>query len=456
MHRRSFLRSLAAAPAAGLLCPGAFAQQAGGQPQAPPPLFKPTDAANSPIGVAKGIHPGRVAWIRDANATSWDGATGHWWDDASTDQKVVGRMFSRVLQDLTGQKNDKQAWDALFRSFNETHKGGNSGYRAGEKIAIKINCNQDRAPEWGTGLSRSGDTTGTPVNGLASPHAVVALVSQLIAAGVPGEDITIYDVINDRNIGQPIYTRIRANSGRDFQAVKFLVNNDYKFGGRIFATVDKSNPVRFSNPEAPPLAYLAKEVTEAKYLVNLALLRPHTMAGATMIGKSHFGSVHIPDKGGWTPQGLHAFALKTRPMGSYHVFVDLMGHPHLSGKTVLFMLDGLYSAAHQEGNVQKFASFGDHWTSSILASQDPVAIDSVGLDILRSEPRCNEVRGNVDNYLHEASQAGKPPSGTVYDPTKSGTPLASLGVHEHWNNATERKYSRNLGRKEGIELIASL
>jgi hypothetical protein len=32
--------------------------------------------------------------------------------------------------------------------------------------------------------------------------------------------------------------------------------------------------------------------------------------------------------------------------------------------------------------------------------------------------------------------------------------LTSLGVHEHWNNATERKYSRNMGRKEGIELIA--
>lgn len=52
-------------------------------------------------------------------------------------------------------------------------------------------------------------------------------------------------------------------------------------------------------------------------------------------------------------------------------------------------------------------------------------------------------------------QAGKPPSGTVYNPDKSGQ-LSSLGVHEHWNNAVERKYSRNLCRKEGIELIASV
>jgi hypothetical protein len=102
----------------------------------------------------------------------------------------------------------------------------------------------------------------------------------------------------------------------------------------------------------------------------------------------------------------------------------------------------------------RFASFGDQWAASLLVSQDPVAIDSVGLDILRSEPRATQVRGNPDNYLHEAAMAGKPASGAVYDPEKDGKPLASLGVHEHWNNAADRKYSRNLGKREGIELIA--
>jgi hypothetical protein len=41
----------------------------------------------------------------------------------------------------------------------------------------------------------------------------------------------------------------------------------------------------------------------------------------------------------------------------------------------------------------------------------------------------------------------------TYDPEFDGTPIGSLGVFEHWNNATERKYSRNLGTGEGIELI---
>jgi hypothetical protein len=361
-------------------------------------------------------------------------------------------MTSGLVQRLTGRKSDTQAWDAIFRHFNESHAYGNSGYRRGEKIAIKINCNQDRSPAWGVARQRPG---GGPargaLNGLPSPHAIFALVAQLIqAARVPGEDIVVYEVAGGRNIGQPVFTRIRANSDRNFQAVRFVVNNDYGLGGRSTPVPDESNPVRFSGPGLPA-AYLPRQVTEAKYMINVALLRPHGMAGVTLIGKNHFGSVYFPEDGGWTPVPLHPYVLRTQAMGSYNALVDLMGHRHLGGKTMLYMLDGLYTAEHNEGNVFRFASFGNHWASSLLMSQDPVALDSVGLDILRSEPKVTQVRGNADNYLHEAAQAGKPPSGTVYQP--AGARLDGLGVHEHWNNSADRKYSRNLGGRKGIELI---
>jgi hypothetical protein len=88
-----------------------------------------------------------------------------------------------------------------------------------------------------------------------------------------------------------------------------------------------------------------------------------------------------------------------------------------------------------------------------------VAIESVCLDFLRAEqsiPGSNiyEVYGKVDNYLHEAALANNAPSGAVYDPEQDGIPLSSLGVHEHWNNNTDKKYSRNLVAGNGIELIA--
>ena len=68
-------------------------------------------------------------------------------------------------------------------------------------------------------------------------------------------------------------------------------------------------------------------------------------------------------------------------------------------------------------------------------------------------PNVVDVKGNPDNYLHEAALANKPPSGTTYDPEGDGTALQSLGVHEHWNSPKEMKYSRNLGTGRGIELV---
>ena len=64
----------------------------------------------------------------------------------------------------------------------------------------------------------------------------------------------------------------------------------------------------------------------------------------------------------------------------------------------------------------KMAPFNNRWPCSLLASQDPVAIDSVGFDFLLVDlPKAAGMAG-ADDYLHEAAQAGDPPSGTFYDP----------------------------------------
>jgi chitinase len=51
-------------------------------------------------------------------------------------------MLSKSLRALSGRSSDVEAWDALFRYFNEKHSKGSVGYRAGEKIAIKFNSTQ--------------------------------------------------------------------------------------------------------------------------------------------------------------------------------------------------------------------------------------------------------------------------------------------------------------------------
>ncbi|UCG49683.1 MAG: hypothetical protein JSU94_07850, partial [Phycisphaerales bacterium] len=97
-------------------------------------------AANEPIGTARGINPGRVVWVHDPDATDWDGpGDGHPWQADHTDPARVRTMMSRAIQSLTDQSTDEKAWDALFRYYNKNHGKGDVGYRPGEKIVVKAN-----------------------------------------------------------------------------------------------------------------------------------------------------------------------------------------------------------------------------------------------------------------------------------------------------------------------------
>jgi hypothetical protein len=349
-------------------------------------------------------------------------------------------MISEAIQQLTGKSNDSKAWESLFRHFNKSKGFSNIGYQKGDKIAIKLNMNQERGGNWRSDI-------GNP-----SPHVVYSFVDQLInQAGVSGSDITLFDAT--RYIGDPIYNKIRSNTNPDFQNVRYVVAPKNAKNGRTAAVYDTSNPLHTK----AGIVYLPQCVTQAKYLVNMALMRAHTLFGVTLCAKNHFGTTYFPNDRGWTPSPLHTYGSRRDSMGSYNCLVNLNGHKHLDGKTLLYMIDGLYPAKNQTGSVIRFESFDNDWFSSILVSQDMVAIDSVGLDFLRNEQIMNpvvvDVTGNPDNYLHEAASANKPPSGTTYDPERDGTALQSLGVHEHWNNPKDRKYSRNLGTGNGIELV---
>ena len=141
-----------------------------------------------------------------------------------------------------------------------------------------------------------------------------------------------------------------------------------------------------------------------------------------------------------------------------------MANYQLGEKTVLYMLDALICAPSEGASITGANSrwrqepFDGDYTSSILVSQDPVALDSVGADFLVNEPVIAEHNpvlrnnSNVENYLHEAGLVANAPSGTAYY-NGNRERVTNLGVHEHWNNAVEKQYGRNLGKSEGIELI---
>ncbi len=424
------------------------------------PAEEPAQAAahvpNAPIGVAKGLHPGRVVWSFDPAATPWLGpGNGHWWEPAHTLQTVVDGMLSRTIRGLTGAATDAAAWDALFRDFNATHGRGNAGYQPGEKIVVKTNfvgCHW----LWGGVNPTSYDLTSMLDYMNTSPQVILALLRQIVnVAGVSQTDIAVGDP--NGLFPNQYYDICRA----DFPDVRYLDHN----GGNA---AHPRAPVQFSSvpfywscrPAGVQQDYLPAHFAEATYLVNLANFKSHESAGVTLGAKNHFGTlIRWPGQSGYYDMHL-SLAVDAPAEGQYRAQVDLMGHAHTGGKTLLYLVDGLYSGVHGTDVAPRrwaAAPFGGGWTSSLFASQDPVAIESVCLDLMQLEgdPRRYPQMPGVDDYLHEAALADNPPSGTFYDPDHATgvQRLPSLGVHEHWNSAVEMKYSRNLGTGAGIELV---
>ena len=105
--------------------------------------FTPIDSPNTPMGVAKGIHPGRVAWAYDPKAAAWDGERGLYLDANNNSQTRVNDMMEGVIISLTRQNTIDKAWEELFRTFNYKKGKGAALYKKGEKIAVKVNLNDN-------------------------------------------------------------------------------------------------------------------------------------------------------------------------------------------------------------------------------------------------------------------------------------------------------------------------
>ena len=385
--------------------------------------FIPIDAPNTPMGVAKGIHPGRVAWAYDPKAAAWDGKHGLYSDADNNSQTRVNDMLEGVIIALTNQKTIDKAWDELFRLFNYKKGKGAVSYKKGEKIAIKVNLNDN-------GGSNIIDAT---------PQSVYALLHQLIdIMQVPQNNITVYDA-QRRGISaiydymQPLYPEV----------------NYQNWGGFVPDVIHYSSEITDKGSMS-----LARAAYEADYMINMALMKRHSeptdkwrdsagQTGITSTGKNEFGSLEKVPPLHFSIRDWSSF----RGMGTYNCIVDLMAHERIGGNTLVYIVDAMYVNPKHNGHAVRFkrAPFNNGWTSSFLASNDQVAIESVVLDFIYSEL---PLPANADNFLHEAANIGNPPSGIAY----AGKKLVSLGVHEHWNNPEQRMYSRNLGTGKGIEL----
>jgi uncharacterized protein (DUF362 family) len=289
----------------------------------------------------------RVVWVSDSRAT---GGYGEPWSGKAS-QTVVDQMMNDGIRALAGRVTVAESWTAIFQAHN-----GGRDYVPGEKIAVKVNFNN------------SSNCTG---GGCPIPQVVLALLDQLVnVKGVAQENIGLYDV--SRSFPSYFPPMISAA----FPNVK--LNPDAAGGCTVG---DNVLGARFG-------CWLAG----ATYLINMPLLRTHSMAGVTLSLKNHLGSTN-------NPSAFHNGLLGTSPAGNS--LVQLNSHPFIKDKLLLVVADALYGL-NQGGP----GGYPNLQSNSIFFSQDPVAVDSVMADYLESTSHDTRYTGNGRITLQAAAQAG--------------------------------------------------
>ena len=407
--------------------------------------------SNEPIGVARGLHPGRVVWVQDEGATNENyvptkGSSDLWYSDDNADEAVISSMLQRAITGYAGTEDLAGAWDAIFKSYNQTQGKGEVGYTPGERIAFKINL-----------TNQSCSDSERPQRMDATPQLLNAILDQLVnIVGVDEYYITL---------GDP-YREFRAEY-KDLVMSKFpdVYYVDGQGGDDVYQTIPSSEAVLvFSDGQYEstlPLQYL-----EADYVINVPCLKTHNEGGITLIAKNHQGS--FLEKGD-DPKSQYAINMhyslpkNNRGASQYRHTVDYMGHEQTGGKGLIYIVDGIWAGESWQGWIMKYKSdpFNNDYPNSLFVGQDPVALESVCYDILFNENVIDpykakypiDMKVEIADHLKQCASSDYWPSGILYDPEGDGTAIESLGVFEHWNNPQDRQYTRNLETGEGIELI---
>ena len=249
--------------------------------------------------------------------------------------------MSRTLCVLSGKTDDTTAWNSLFCYYDSAKGRDIAGYVPGEKIAIKINltmCNF--FPDFCIvdsltySLYRKHNYMNT------SPQVVLAVLRQLVnVVGVQQADISVGDPFSD--IIQMNITIIVTLSFRMFTILIMQESS-----GVQKLSFQKYRCIGAVRPAGVKQDYIPRHIAEATYLINIANMKSHMGGGITLCAKNHYGSfIRLQTDSGY--YNLHqSLAFLSPEMGSYRALVDIMGHEHLGGKTILYLIDGLYAGNH--------------------------------------------------------------------------------------------------------------
>lgn len=276
-------------------------------------------------------------------------AAGTGLDNTDLDGVAVRQMVNAGILAFTGEKDLTQAWCKIIPD-------------AGKKVAIKINCQ---------------------IKGVYTKAKVVQpLVEGLIARGVAADNIIIYDMTDTafdlagfkRNIGAGVKIGRVADFGGYsrflFHRLANLLTGGYESSTwNLLAKVGRESrfgSVRFL---ANLLLQGKKPQWDCEYLINVPVLKSlDGFSGVTLSMKNHYGSFGNPSE-------HHDDIMDYIPL--------INNLPEIRNKTRLIVLDAIFGEYKWiNGRDQQYVDR----VNKVLISDDPVAIDSIGwqmIDVMR-------------------------------------------------------------------------
>jgi hypothetical protein len=312
MRRRNFLQFATAAAASAAV------------PDHPPAYRIVTPYSRSASPGMPGRYPGKV--IRAHSEKCVDTST------AKVDAPTVREMMSRGMRSLTGAKTERDAWGGFFD--------------AKDVVGIKLNC------------------SGAP-NIRSAPEVVAGIVDNLIAVGVPAQNIWLYERFPDQ-LSSVHYDRY-VPAGVNIAAIEMSRGSIAGYDPKTYVEVDffgeddtRSNMIRL--------------VTERfTKIINVPNVKDHQAAGVTgclkNIAYGDFSNVARSHQGS-----------KTNTL----TFIGTLANVEpLRSKTVLQIMDGIRGVWHGGpfATIPKFRFY----PKEILFGTDPVAIDRILIDIIENK-----------------------------------------------------------------------
>jgi uncharacterized protein (DUF362 family) len=235
-------------------------------------------------------------------------------------QEKIQKMLDAAVSQATGAASVTAAWRKFFKP-NDT-------------VGIKVNCLR------GAGKYLS-----------SHPELVDCIVNGLVGAGVPQEQIIVWDRFNS-----------------ELQNAGYEINRDSR-GVKCFGTdaegMGYSSELIISGSVASKISRILSTYCTA--IINVPVLKDHNIAGVTLSLKNFFGAINDPNK--------------------YHDNInasvaDLNASPMIKEKTKITVCDAL-KAIYDYGPGYHPRYTWDY--NGLLVSTDPVAIDQIGATIIEKK-----------------------------------------------------------------------